>query len=197
MGQLSANPRVPEAEVDSMFMDRWSPRAFLSEPLTEREIKSLFEAARWAPSSFNEQPWIFIYATKPEERKIFSSILVEKNQSWAHNAPLLMFALARRKFQKGGTENRHAKFDAGAAWMSLALQARKLGLYAHAMAGFHLKKAYDVLGVSKEDYEVIAAIAVGRRGDPSKLSQDLRQMELPKNRKPLSDVASDKFPLVN
>ena len=101
-----------------------------------------------------------------------------------------------RKFMKGGAENRHARFDAGAAWMSLALQARKLGLYAHAMAGFHLKKSYQVLGVPEEDYEVIAAVAVGRLGDSSRLPEDLREMELPKDRKAPAEVASDKIPFV-
>ena len=97
---------------------------------------------------------------------------------------------------KGGADNRHAKFDAGAAWMSLALQARKLGLYAHAMAGFHLEKSYQVLGVPKENYEVIAAVAVGRLGDSSRLPDDLREMELPKDRKASAEVASDKIPFV-
>ena len=196
MSKLSANPRVPEAQVDSMFLDRWSPRAFLDEPIPEHQIKTLFEAARWAPSCFNEQPWLFLYATELEQRKIFTSLLLEKNQRWAANAPLLIFVVARRKFMKGGAHNRHAKFDAGAAWMSLALQARKLGLYAHAMAGFHLEKSYQVLGVPKEDYVVIAAVAVGRLGDSSRLPDDLREMELPKDRKAPAEVASDKIPFV-
>jgi nitroreductase len=194
MGRPSTNPRAPETEVDSMFIDRWSPRAFLPDPIPEYQVKTLFEAARWAPSSFNEQPWLFLYATEPEKRKIFVSLLLEKNQRWADRVPLLIFIIARRRFAKGGTENRHANFDAGAAWMSLALQARKLGLYAHAMAGFRLEKSYEVLGVAKEDYEVIAAIAVGRLGDSSKLPDDLLQMEAPKDRKPLAEVAFDKFP---
>ena len=194
MSTSPANPRKPEADVDTMFIDRWSPRAFLPDPIPPHQIKTLFEAARWSPSCYNEQPWLFLYATEPEKHKIFVSLLSEKNQRWADRAPLLMFVIARRRFAKGGTENRHAKFDAGAAWMSLALQAHKLGLYAHAMAGFHLERSYEVLGVPKEDFEVIAAIAVGRRGDPSILSDDLRQMELPKERKPLAKVASDNFP---
>ena len=194
MSELSANPRVPETQVESMFLDRWSPRAFLDEPIPDYQIKTLFEAARWAPSCFNEQPWLFLYATEIKKRKIFTSLLVEKNQRWAASAPLLMFVVARRKFMKGGADNRHAKFDSGAAWMSLALQARKLGLYAHAMAGFHLEKSYQVLGVPEEDYVVIAAVAVGRLGDSSRLPDDLREMELPKGRKPIAEVAFEKFP---
>ena len=194
MSRPSANPRTPETEVDSMFIDRWSPRAFLPDPIPEHQIKTLFEAARWAPSCFNEQPWLFLYATEPEKRKKFVSLLVDKNQRWAERAPLLMFVIARRGFANGGAENRHAKFDAGAAWMSLALQARKLGLYAHAMAGFQLEKSYEVLGLPEEDYEVIAAIAVGRLGDSASLPDDLLKMEVPKNRKPLAEVAFDKVP---
>ena len=194
MSRPSANPRTPETEVDSMFIDRWSPRAFMPDPIPEHQIKTLFEAARWAPSCFNEQPWLFLYAAEPEKRKKLVSLLVDKNQRWAGQAPLLMFVIARRGFEKGGAENRHAKFDAGAAWMSLALQARKLGLYAHAMAGFHLEKSYEVLGVPEKDYEVIAAVAVGRLGDSASLPDDLLKIEAPKNRKPLDEVAFDHLP---
>jgi nitroreductase len=189
------NLRNPECEVDSIFTDRWSPRSFLSEPLAKYQIDSLFEAARWAPSCFNEQPWLFIYATAPEDRQKLLSVLIAKNQRWASKCPLLMFVLTRRKFQEGGRENRHAPFDAGAAWISLALQARRMGLYAHAMAGFNLEKAYEVLGVSKDEYIVMAAIAVGRKGDADQLEDDLSSIESPNARKPLSEVATDKFPL--
>jgi nitroreductase len=179
-----------------MFTDRWSPRAFLSEPLPEHQIKSLFEAARWAPSCFNEQPWLFVYATEPEQRAKLVSALVPKNQRWAGKCPLLMFVLARKKFQQGGRDNRHAPYDAGAAWMALALQARRLGLYAHAMAGFNQEKAYEILGVSKDDYHVMAAIAVGRKDEAADdLPEDLRAMESPNTRKPPSEVATDKFPI--
>jgi nitroreductase len=106
-----------------------------------------------------------------------------------------MFVLARRRFKDSGRENRHAPFDAGSAWMSLALQARRLGLYAHGMAGFRLKKAYEVLGVSEEEYLIMAAIAVGRKGDAEQLPEDLRAMEAPNARKPLAAVATDEFPL--
>ncbi len=195
MSTKPPNPRSSEVEVDSMFTDRWSPRAFLSDPLPEHQIQALFEAARWAPSCFNEQPWFFIYATEAKDREIFTSILVKKNQLWAGRAPLLMFSIARRKFLQSGKENRHAPFDTGAAWLSLALQARKLGLYAHAMAGFNVEKAHEVLGVPKEDYQILAAIAVGRKGDGEHLPEDVLQMESPNSRKPLSEVASQNYPL--
>jgi nitroreductase len=177
-----------------MFVDRWSPRAYRSAPLTEGEIHTLFEAARWAPSCFNEQPWRFVYATAAEQRRKLVACLVAKNQLWAGQAPLVMFVLARRNFQKTGMENRHAPFDAGAAWMALALQARKLGLYAHAMAGFNLDRAYETLGVSREEFHIMAAVAVGRLGDAGTLPDDLRAMETPNSRKPHAEVATDVFP---
>ena len=194
MNRRPPNPRSPDWDIDSMFTDRWSPRAFSSEPLSDREIQTLFEAARWAPSCFNEQPWLFVYATESEQRQKLTSCLVAKNQLWASRAPLLMFVLARRNFQKTGTENRHAPYDAGAAWMALALQARKLGLYAHAMAGFNLEKAYEVLGASKDEYLVMAAVAVGRKTEDSGLPDDLRAIESPNTRKSHAEVATDVFP---
>jgi|GEM_PF-6726323 len=126
MNAKPPNPRTPDWDIDSMFTDRWSPRAFASDPLSDREIQTLFEAARWAPSCYNEQPWLFVYATEPNQRAKLASCLVAKNQAWAGRAPLLMFILARRNFQKTGKENRHAPYDAGAAWMALALQGSLL-----------------------------------------------------------------------
>ncbi len=183
------NPRIPEVEVDSMFFDRWSPRGFVDEPLPEHQIQSLFEAARWAPSCYNEQPWVFVYAVSRQDRQRFATALVEKNRLWASRAPVLMFVLARRTFAGTGELNRHAAFDTGAAWMSLALQARRLGLYAHAMAGFDQEKAHEILDAPREKFEVMAAIAVGRRGDASHLPEDLAAKEAPNLRKPLADVA--------
>ncbi len=196
MKSKTPNTRTPECEVDSMFIDRWSPRAFLPEPLPDYQVKILFEAVRWAPSCFNEQPWLFVYATEPDKREKFLSALVPKNQRWAARCPLLMFALARKNFEQGGRANRHAPFDTGAAWMSLALQARKLGLYAHAMAGFSQDKAYEILGVSRDDYHIMAAIAVGRKDESADdLPEDILAMEAPNTRKSWSEVATDRFPI--
>jgi len=183
------NPRIPTVDVDSQFLDRWSPRAFDSSPLTDDQLAALFEAARWAPSCYNEQPWLFLYAVTPEDRTRFGTALVSANQVWALRAPLLLFVLCRRRFRHNNQENRHAPFDAGAAWMALALQARKLGLHAHAMAGFSRQKAYEVLGVPAEDYDIMAAVAVGRRGDAQLLPEDLAAREQPSDRKPLAKVA--------
>jgi len=186
-----ANERITEAEVDAIFTDRWSPRAFDDRPLTEDQVAALFEAARWAPSCFNEQPWLFRYAINKKDRSRFAEALVDKNREWAQHAPMLLFVLARKKFIQTGKANRHAMFDAGSAWMSLALQARRLGLYAHAMAGFSVEKAAEVMGVSLEDYEVMAAVVVGRRGDPSMLADDLAAAEKPNGRKSLAEMVKE------
>lgn len=189
MSIYQANPRIPEGEVDAMFLDRWSPRAFDSTPLTGLQVSTLFEASRWSPSCFNEQPWLFRYALSVEDRQRFLEALVEKNRQWARHAPMLVFVLTRRTFRHSGKPNRHAAFDAGAAWMALALQARRLGLYAHAMAGFSVEKAREILGVSEEDYEVMAAVAVGRRTEGTLLSEELAKVEHPNNRHPRAEVA--------
>lgn len=193
----SINNRKAGHDIDSMFIDRWSPRAFSSEPLSQKQIQTLFEAARWAPSCFNEQPWLFAYAVTPEDRAAFTSTLNKKNQLWAARAPLLIFILARRKFRQGGRENRHAPFDAGAAWISLALQARKLGLYAHAMAGFSQEKAYELLKVDPEAYHIMAAVAVGYRGESGHLSDDLLAIEAPNERRSLDETTHAGFPVGN
>lgn len=183
--------RNPAAEIDSMFVDRWSPRAFESRPLNEDQLASLFEAARWAPSCFNDQPWLFVYASSETDRERFLTALVEGNQAWAKNASLLLFLLCRRNFSHNGKENRHAPFDAGAAWMSLALQARKLGLYAHAMAGFSRDKAYEILGAPADEYDIMAAVAVGYRAAPDILPEPVAAREMPSDRKLREEIARE------
>lgn len=193
MGNIINNNRLTEAEIDSMFYDRWSPRSFSSETLTDEQIKSLFEAARWSPSCFNEQPWLFLYATNEEDRKLFLTALAEKNQSWAKNAPLLIFLCVKLNFDYNNKPNSHAQFDAGAAWLSLALQARKLGLYSHAMAGFDKDKALEITNTPKDKYDVIAAIAVGYRDNSSLLNnEELIKMEEPNNRVSLKNIFIEK-----
>lgn len=192
-----ANPRIPQAEVDAMFPDRWSPRSFLPDTIPDHQIQSLFEAARWAPSCFNEQPWRFVYATSQEDRARFSSALVERNQQWASHAPLLVFAACCKQFAKSGKTNRHAPFDTGAAWLSFALQARRLGLYAHAMAGFDIEKAFIVTVIPKERYDIYAAIAVGRLASPDTLAVAPAEIEKPNTRKPLTEIAfQNHFPVI-
>ncbi len=180
--------RTPDVDVDPAFYERWSPRSFHPDPIPEYQVKGLFEAARWSPSCYNDQPWVFIFALTEQDRVRFLDLLVEQNRLWAKNAPLLLFIASRIHFTQTGKVNNSAPFDAGSAWMAFALQARKFGLYAHAMAGFDKKKAYDVLDVPREKCVIHAAIAVGRRGDPAALPENLRVMEKPNERKPLSSV---------
>lgn len=188
-GLLVPNNRVPDAPVNPMFLDRWSPRAFDPAPLPEEDIATLFEAARWAPSCFNEQPWLFVYGTSKEERETLLEILSEKNRLWAHKAPVLAILFARRTFARSGKPNRWAGHDCGAAWVSLAFQARLLGLYAHAMAGFSRSRAYELLHVPEEQYEAMCAIAVGTYGDRDALPPEEKEREQPNTRKPLAEVA--------
>jgi nitroreductase len=185
------NPRIPTVDVDSQFLDRWSPRAFDPTPLSNEQLAALFEAARWAPSCYNDQPWLFLYAVTADDRARFAEALAPANQAWASRAPLLLFVLCRRRFLHNNQENRHAPFDAGAAWLALALQARKLGLHAHAMAGFSRQKAYALLGVPAEDYDIMAAVVVGRRGAAELLPADVAAREQPSERKRLAEVARE------
>jgi nitroreductase len=188
MSNECSHERKAEVPIDSAFLERWSPRSFKPDPLSEEQIKSLFEASRWAPSCFNEQPWVYIYAVREEDRKRFLSLLTLKNQSWAHRAPLLLFIAAKLRFSHNDNPNRSAEFDAGSAWMSLALCARKLGLHSHAMAGFDKERCYEVLCIPKERYKVMAAIAVGKKDAPSELPEELRENEYPSGRKPLHQI---------
>ena len=183
-----ANPRLASADVDALFIDRWSPRSFSSEPLTESEIASIFEGARWSPSSFNRQPWLFVYETDGADREVFDSILMPGNQIWATKAPLIGFIFANTKTAEG-RRPRTSEFDTGAAWMSLALQARSLGLYTHAMAGIDHDAVYEKLGVSDEFYTAMCGFVVGRIGSREALPDDLQERESPNDRKPISDIA--------
>ena len=189
MAPTIENMRSPDHEVDAIFTDRWSPRSFLPEPLAAWQINALFEAARWSPSCFNEQPWEFVYAVSENDRQRIVETLVEKNQQWAGSAPLLIYLLTKRFFGEGRRPNRHASFDAGSAWMALALQARRLGLYAHAMAGFSLDKAYQLLNVDPDKFDIMCAVAVGRHGGVDDLADEFKSKEAPNGRKPFATVA--------
>lgn len=176
-------------KLNPMFIERWSPRAFLPDPIPEQDIKLLFEAARWSPSCFNEQPWRFVYASQAADLEKFRSVLAESNQTWAKHAPLLIFAFSKKSFSHNDKPNRWADFDSGAAWMALTLQANQLGLHTHGMGGFDQDKAYAVTGVSAQSYNAICAIAVGKMGEASTLPEDLRSREEPSERKVLTEIA--------
>lgn len=153
--------KTDNKKLDNIFIERWSPRAFAPQPIADEDIDTMFEAARWSPSCFNEQPWRFVFAKHPDELKKFQSALAESNQPWATKAPLLAFAFSKKRFTHNDKPNRWADFDVGAAWMALTLQAHKLGLHTHAMGGFDTDKAFNVTRMDSDEYNVICAIAVG------------------------------------
>ncbi len=179
--------REPAADVEPMFVERWSRRAFSARPVSPEILASLFEAARWAPSSRNEQPWLFVYAREPRDLARFRELLVPDNRVWADRVPVLALLFARRASRHG--PNRWAPFDAGAAWMALALQAHQVGLSAHAMGGFFEEKVYAALGVPESEYQAMAAIAIGYPGDPAELPEVVRVRERPSGRRPLEEIA--------
>lgn len=179
----SVGERVPEATVDEQLLSRWSRRAISPEPLPFDLVRSLFEAARWAPSAGNVQPWLFVYAADAPVRKRAHQLLSEQNRRWAERAPLLIFVFARRTHPETGQLLRSAAFDTGAAWFSLALQAQQLGLVARAMGGIHHDRTYRAFGVPEDQFESLVAIAVGYPGDPAALPEDLAFKEKPTSRK--------------
>jgi len=181
-------PATTDFPVHDLIRNRWSPRAFSDKPVEPAVLASLFEAARWAPSSSNEQPWAYLVATKdnPEDFAKMLSVLVEFNAGWAKSAPVLVLAMSRLKFPNGNP-NRNAFYDTGAATILLSLEATARGLGVHQMAGFDPAKAKQVFEIP-EDCEAIAAIALGYPGDPKSLSQPLHDREVaPRSRKPLSE----------
>ncbi len=192
MGQKGLPPenrRITEAVIDPVFTGRWSPRAFDPAPLPHDTVRSIFEAAKWAPSCMNEQPWLFLYAVSKADLALYLELLVDGNKVWAKTAPLLAFLFARRTFASDNSKNNWAAFDCGAAWMSLTMQARMHGLYTHGMAGFHRDRVFAALGVPEDEYEPMCAIAVGRYGDLGDLPESLQEREKPNARKPLAEVA--------
>ncbi len=179
-----ADTQVP---IHELIRRRWSPRAFSELPVEPDKLLSLFEAARWAASASNEQPWAFLVATQenPQNYADMLSVLVEFNQAWANKAPVLILTFARTHFEKDGRPNRHAFYDVGQAAANLALQATALGLTTHQMAGFSIEAARERFAVP-EGWEPVSAIALGYPGDPNSLTEKLRQREIAqRQRKPL------------
>jgi len=193
------SPRQSAHPIDAVFLERWSPRAFDAAPMPEADLYTLFEAARWAPSAFNSQPWRFLYARRDDEDwPLFLSLLIPWNQSWAHSASALIYILSDTTpftGKDGGPAPSHThSFDAGAAWACLALQATRLGYLAHGMSGIELDRARAALRVP-ERFRIEAAVAVGRLGDPAALSEKLRAWEVPSARVPIEErVFHGRFP---
>jgi nitroreductase len=183
--------RTADHPVEPLFVHRWSPRAMSGEPLTEAELLSLFEAARWAPSTYNEQEWRFLYARRDTPHwPTFLGLLVDGNQAWCGKAAVLGVVLSHKVFASNGKPNPVHTFDAGLAYENLALQGAAMGLVVHAMQGFYFDRVRQELGVP-DDYSVDAMFAVGRPGDPADLPQRLRDREAPSGRKPVADIVRE------
>ncbi len=178
----------PGVEVDTEFLERWSPRAFAPKPIARGVLQNVFEAARWAPSCFNAQPWRFAYVLRDTPAwQSWLDLLVEGNRVWARNASALIAVISRTTYERNGGPAPTHSFDAGAAWMSLALQAARLGLASHGMQGFDGDRARRTLGVP-DTYDLPAIVAIGYRGDVDALPAELREREQPSPRKSLSEI---------
>ena len=173
-----------------LFLERWSPRSFAEREVSAETLKKVFEAARWAASSSNEQPWRFLLGRRGDSayNKIFAS-LVEFNQRWARTAPVLILGTARTKSSHKGAENRYALYDLGAAASYLTLQAAALGLAAHQMAGFDHEAARKAFGIP-EEYVLGSVIALGYQGEPAALGDEalIERETAARTRKPLGEI---------
>lgn len=176
------NTRKMIYEADEMFPNRWSPRKFSDKKVDKEDLLKMIEAARWAPSCYNAQPALFYCAeSEGSKAKVLDSLVIP-NQKWAVNASFLMYITAQKQFEFNGKDNWWSRFDAGSAWMSFAIQGRKLGIATHAMAGFDKEKAYEVTGFDKDKIEIIAALAVGYPEEPP--------TEFPNDRKPTNEFVN-------
>lgn len=172
-------PADADHPIHELIRRRWSPRAFADRPVEPDKILSLLEAARWAPSSRNEQPWSYVVATRDDADEFERALecLVDGNREWARNAPLLILTFAKKRFEYKDRPNRYARHDVGLASANLVLQALELGLCCHQMAGIRPEVIRDTYGVP-ETHEPVTAIAVGYPGDPDDLPEDRREREL-------------------
>ncbi len=182
--------RQTDFDINNLFIERWSPRSFDSNhKMEKKDLETLLEAARWSPSCFNEQPWRFYYTLNGSDNfDKHLDWLVDANSAWAKRASALLFIVAKKTFSKNSKPNKHSWFDSGAAWMAFTMQARMMGLYTHGMAGIETDKINEGLGLD-DDHEVICAVAVGKKADPSQLNSDQKEDEKPNSRKSLEDIS--------
>jgi len=194
MTKKTINERTTEYPILDIFLERYSPRAMSGEIISKEELMTLFEAARWAPSSRNGQLWRFIYAMRDtKEFEIFVSFLNEGNRIWCIKAGVLVVTISKKTFDDGKPSITHS-FDTGSAWENLALQATSMDFVAHGMQGFDYAMAKEKLGIP-DDYNVEMMIAIGKHGKIEDLPEPLRAREKPSDRKPLEEIVFEgKFP---
>lgn len=192
---MSDSPRIADYAIHEQFINRWSPRAFSGEPIAEKTLLGFFEAARWAPSAYNSQPWRFLYARRDTPNwQRFLGLLNEFNRAWAQEASALVIVISKTTFvAPGATEEGPAlwhTFDTGAAWAHLALQASLDGWHTHGMAGFDQDLTRKELNIP-DGYVLHAAVAIGKLGDKASLPEKLQAREVPSPRKPVSEIAAE------
>jgi nitroreductase len=178
-------------KINPYILNRWSPRSFMEEGLTDQDLMAIFETARWAPSSYNNQPWRFIHAKRDttDWNRLFS-LLEEFNKTWAKKAAALVVIISYKYFEYNGKFSITHQFDTGAAWDNLAIEASTRGIATHAMEGFDHEKARVDLRIP-DDYEVLATIAIGLQRPRESLPTKLRDIEYPSDRKPLDEVVME------
>ena len=192
--EIIENPKPAKTNkpIHKLLVHRWSPRLFSDRKVARKDLETILEAARWAASSMNAQPWRFVYAYEGSEAyKKISGCLSEFNRKWVHHAPVLMVTAFKEQFDSG-KENFHALHDLGLAVGNMSLQATSMGIALHSMAGLDWKKAQDIFDVP-EGYHVATGIAIGYYDDDiSELPEDLEEMEKKeRKRKPRSAIASE------
>ena len=186
---LATQTRRPNYDISPDILGRWSPRAMTGESLSDEELYPLFEAARWAPSSYNNQPWRFIIARREDEddfKKLYE-LMIEFNQSWTKDAAALVVVVSNTKMEYNGKENPTHSFDTGSAWENLAIEGARRGLVVHGMSGFDFDQAKKDLNVPDE-YTVQMMFAVGKLAPKDNLPEEMQQNESPSNRRPLKEI---------
>jgi nitroreductase len=179
--------RKADHPIDNIFLDRWSPRAMSGEGIPETEIMSLFEAARWAPSSNNNQPWRILYARRNTEQwSLFFNLLADSNKIWAENASVLLLIISKNTFDNGQPSRTHS-YDAGAAWENLALQGNLRGYVVHGMQGFDYELARSALNIP-DGFTVEAMAAIGLPGNKETLPDYFQERESPNDRRKLTET---------
>jgi nitroreductase len=179
--------RKPDHQIERLLLDRWSSRAMSGEEISHEELMRLFEAARWAPSSFNAQPWRALYARRGTEHwQTFFDLLVDANKAWAKNAAVLVVFISRKNFDYNDEPSVTHSYDCGAAWENFALQGFHQRLVVHGMQGFDYDNARKELKIPDE-FNVEAMAAVGRPGEKEVLPEKLQAREIPNDRRKVSE----------
>jgi len=177
--------------IDALFLNRWSPRAMSGEAIPAEELKVLFEAARWAPSSYNNQPWRILYARRDSEHwPLFFDLLADSNKTWCKNAAALLVMISKTTFDHSGKPSRTHSYDTGAAWENLALQGNLRGYVVHGMQGFDYDRARTALNIP-DDFQVEAMAAVGLPGRAEELPEVLQARETPNDRRKVEQTVCE------